>query len=229
MAARSPLEEALRALRDDWEGVTRELDEEARAQLIELVREYRGAEPDERPDVALHIAMFLGEVLPRDHPVRRALAEGDSSVRGVGTADPSLDVQAEVDALFAELDELAAAGSARAQAVWEAKARLLSFPTVTAAELRERGADPAAHALVRLTDPAGEQRLPAFQFDADGRPLPVVLRINEILGARTDPWGVASWWLDPNARLRDAPFRLLGRMPDEDLTAAASAVVEDGD
>jgi len=56
-----------------------------------------------------------------------------------------------------------------------------------------------------------------------------VLQINAMLGADTDPWGTASWWLEDNARLEDAPSRLLGRMADEDLAAAAAAVTEDGD
>ncbi|MGW6693847.1 hypothetical protein ACWF62_08730 [Rhodococcus sp. NPDC054953] len=49
--------------------------------------------------------------------------------------------------------------------------------------------------------PVGGQKLyPAFQFDAARkRVLPIVAEINARLGAKDDPWGVASWWLTPTA------------------------------
>lgn len=49
--------------------------------------------------------------------------------------------------------------------------------------------------------PAAAQKLyPAFQFDAARRQVrPIVAEINEQLGAKDDPWGVASWWLNPTA------------------------------
>src|SRR5690606_23741460 len=161
----------------------------------------------------------LGETLPADHAVRRALARGDSLMRAVGTADPP---QADLDALFAELLRLVAPAH-------EAKARMLIAPSLSPRQVSERGHDPDDPALIRLMSDAGETRLPSFQFDESGAPRPVVLQINAMLGADTDPWGTASWWLEDNARLEDAPSRLLGRMADEDLAAAAAAVTEDGD
>jgi len=49
--------------------------------------------------------------------------------------------------------------------------------------------------------PAGGHKLyPAFQFDAERRQVrPIVAEINTALGAKTDPWGTASWWLSPTA------------------------------
>ena len=49
--------------------------------------------------------------------------------------------------------------------------------------------------------PASRQKLyPAFQFDSPHRKVrPMVAQINWILGAKADPWGVASWWLNPTA------------------------------
>ncbi|MDI9913771.1 hypothetical protein [Rhodococcus sp. IEGM 1379] len=47
--------------------------------------------------------------------------------------------------------------------------------------------------------PASGQKLyPAFQFDSTHQKVrPIVAQINRILGAKDDPWGVASWWLNP--------------------------------
>ncbi|MCJ0907136.1 hypothetical protein [Rhodococcus sp. ARC_M6] len=49
--------------------------------------------------------------------------------------------------------------------------------------------------------PASGQKLyPAFQFDSEHQKVrPIVAQINRILGAKDDPWGVASWWLNPTA------------------------------
>lgn len=53
---------------------------------------------------------------------------------------------------------------------------------------------------------------PAFQFDPlAARIHPVVAEVNRVLGAAEDPWGVASWWISPHARLapRQAPRDLI--------------------
>lgn len=54
---------------------------------------------------------------------------------------------------------------------------------------------------------------PMFQFDLDRRTLhSVASRVNQILGAESDPWGVASWWFSGNARLGGLqPSELLGQ------------------
>ena len=68
---------------------------------------------------------------------------------------------------------------------------------------------------------------PAFQFDKDRRQVrPEVQRANEILDARDDPWGVASWWISRNARLGAKPMELIGTNRSEDIVRAAEAVVE---
>ncbi|SDD72150.1 hypothetical protein SAMN05444580_10661 [Rhodococcus tukisamuensis] len=39
-----------------------------------------------------------------------------------------------------------------------------------------------------------------FQFDAARQQVrPIVAEINQQLNAKGDPWGVASWWLNPTA------------------------------
>lgn len=105
--------------------------------------------------------------------------------------------------------------------------RLLQEPSLTAAELRtEFRQDPDRPHLIRLARPGGPTRLPAFQFDAEGRPLPVVLAVNELLDSAGDPWGVADWWLGPNLWLGRPPAQLLGTCPDAHLLAAASTLGE---
>ena len=53
-------------------------------------------------------------------------------------------------------------------------------------------------------------RYPKFQFDLQHNDIyEVVAEVNEILGAKRDPWGVASWWLHPNERVGDCPVNLI--------------------
>lgn len=70
---------------------------------------------------------------------------------------------------------------------------------------------------------------PAFQIDLDaGRVDPVVQRVNRLLGADEDPWGVASWWLSPGARLSGRSPKDCLHDPDlrERLPEIAEALVE---
>jgi hypothetical protein len=66
--------------------------------------------------------------------------------------------------------------------------------------------------------------LPVFQFDPAGRLLPEVQAVNEMLDAGADPWGVADWWLGPNAWLDAVPADLVGRGAGRLLLEAARAV-----
>lgn len=64
---------------------------------------------------------------------------------------------------------------------------------------------------------------PAFQFDPLERRLrPVVASVNIALGARDDPWGVASWWSSATPRLDGAaPLTLLGTAREDSLLRLA--------
>ncbi|GAB2880983.1 hypothetical protein [Streptomyces mayteni] len=114
------------------------------------------------------------------------------------------------------------------EVVTAVRRRLLAAPSRSAGELDPRVAgDPLAAGLIRLNDPIRGPRYPDFQFDPDeGGPFAVVARINRLLLADQDPWGAADWWLGGNRWLADAPASLIGRVPDELLTAAAVALVE---
>lgn len=52
---------------------------------------------------------------------------------------------------------------------------------------------------------------PAFQFDEErGRVYPAAARVNAILHAAEDAWGVASWWVSMDSGIGRVPKELLG-------------------
>jgi len=107
------------------------------------------------------------------------------------------------------------------------EAWLLSAPHLTEHEVSVCGVDPARSDLIRLPGPDQQQILPAFQFDDENLPRPIVTAINTLLNVDDDPWGVADWWLGKNAWLRGIPADLLGLIPDESLMRAAQAEVQE--
>ena len=62
---------------------------------------------------------------------------------------------------------------------------------------------------------------PAFQFDGDGRPKPVVAEVLQALGKR-GPWQIASWFVTPNGWLSDdrCPVDVMDTDPDAVVNAA---------
>ena len=110
----------------------------------------------------------------------------------------------------------------------EAQESILAAPSVTEAQVRDRGVDPGSPGLIRLSGTAGDIRLPAFQFGPGGHPYPVVTQINVLLDAGDDPWGVADWWLGLNGWIDAIPAESIGRVDDETLIAAARAVFQEG-
>ncbi len=55
---------------------------------------------------------------------------------------------------------------------------------------------------------------------------PEVAKVNEVLDAASDPWGVASWWLSVNARLGSRPMDLVGTGEAEAVIRAAEATLQ---
>lgn len=50
----------------------------------------------------------------------------------------------------------------------------------------------------------GRYLYPAFQFDATTAAVrPIVAEVNRLLDAKTDPWGVTSWWISPSGWLKE--------------------------
>ena len=90
--------------------------------------------------------------------------------------------------------------------------RLLAGSTLSVADVRVGGSDPAGRACygsARRTVSSGSR---LSQFDAGRRPLAVVLTVNQLLLGDRDPWGVTSWWLTANVWLDGSPAPL-GRVP----------------
>ena len=67
----------------------------------------------------------------------------------------------------------------------------------------------------------GRVLYPAFQFDGDGRPKPVVAEVLQALGKR-GPWQIASWFATPNGWLSDdrRPVDVMDTDPDAVVNAA---------
>lgn len=106
----------------------------------------------------------------------------------------------------------------------EIERRLLSAPALSEAQVRDYGQNPQRADLIRLDREDGGVQLPAFQFDKRGRPFWVVTKVNTILDAEDDPWGVADWWLGRNAWFDAVPAELIGHVANEILIEAAQAV-----
>ena len=68
---------------------------------------------------------------------------------------------------------------------------------------------------------------PAFQIDSSRQEIHrEVLKVNQILEAASDPWGVASWWISVNARLGSRPMDLVGSGEGEAVIRAAEAAIQ---
>jgi hypothetical protein len=98
--------------------------------------------------------------------------------------------------------------------------RSTTNPRQYAARLRREGD------LLALPIRKNSFEYPAFQFDRRGQIFPVARKVNALLGAASDPWGVASWWVSPHGALPHSasPRTLLGKQ-DEMLMAIAKAEV----
>ncbi|MBO1416197.1 hypothetical protein [Streptomyces sp. FH025] len=235
-------EALLALLRRHWDDVAAALDERHREVLLARLDALAGLQGGDEMAVkrALHGVKLALLPLPLDHPVRRAL-DGVRLVAAdprpaAGAARELLDwlsastaqsVEQPVEQSDRQPDERPdeQAGTREADAlVAEAQRRLLAAPALSDAQLDSLRVPDAG--LIRLLDTEGEPRFPAFQFAADGSPLPVVTRINALLLADQDPWGAADWWLGGNSWLGGTPARLLGLVSDDLLTAAAVALTE---
>jgi hypothetical protein len=232
-AGQMTLPNAIRVLAESWADVTARLTGEQRAVLAGLLGEVLASHGVARRDAALDIMELVIPLLPPEHRVRRAFAEeGKKFDGGPADWDPALTA---VTALRPQMAEIAGAiklvarpdAAPRPDGIRQAAERwLLAAPALDPAEVRRRGGDPDDPGLIRL-GPAGDARLPSFQFGADGRPYPVVTAINRLLAAEDDPWGVADWWLGPNAWIGAVPADVIGDIDDQLLIEAARAVVEE--
>ncbi|MFF7588698.1 hypothetical protein ACFZCK_14545 [Kitasatospora purpeofusca] len=217
--------EVLDVLQEHWDEVQEYLDETARAAVAALL-DAPSADPER---TARRIVRLVLAALPDGHPVRAALEDSVRYSRAVRVE--SLNRDAVLQVLDLVRGRPADGGpepepDALPVPPEDADDWLLAADSVSAADYRSGGHDPADPDLIRLTDRQGAVRLPSFQFDgASGRPLPVVVAVNRLLDADDDPWGVADWWLGANAWLDAVPARLLGTPGEHGLLAAARAEI----
>jgi hypothetical protein len=215
------IEDAVAALPEHWDDVMTRLGAARSEELAELVEAIGG--PDHARAVS-RLADLLVEGLPRQHPVRRALLEGDlyaSATLDWAAVTATLRERAGRPEAVSPGGRERRRGNSILRSVTE---RLLSAPALTEEEIRRRGADPADPGLVRLDRPDGSGQWPAFQFAPDGGPLPVVREVNRELDAAAHPLGAADWWLSRNGWLGAQPSLLIGRIPDDHLIRAARAI-----
>ncbi|MDS0133225.1 MULTISPECIES: hypothetical protein [unclassified Amycolatopsis] len=182
------------------------------AELVSLLRVFSASTEAGRDRVASEIARLVMRSLGPDDPVFKALNETRyAHVR-----------QGSLAALFSVRLALGLPASD------DPRERILGSQPVTAAtELRSHGVDPDLPDLIRLPRPDGSVSVPDFQFDVDRRPRSVVLQVNRVLGAETDPWAVADWWVSGNVWLDAVPVTLVAdRIAEPGLVAAATAAVD---
>ncbi|MFD7657194.1 hypothetical protein ACFV4N_24730 [Actinosynnema sp. NPDC059797] len=211
------LRHAVEALVEHWDPVLAGLPPADATRLVELAGALaRATEEREARRAATAVVRFLGTVLPEDHPVLLALQAWEPRLSsGAGTEWSSLSAALGARQRPAPTPEEVARG---------AEAWLLEADAVDERALRDSGQDPADPDLVRLERPDGGSQWPAFQFGPDHEVREVVRRVNRLLEADEDPWGVADWWLGENALLDDrVPAQLIGRVDDEVLIEAAAS------
>lgn len=116
-----------------------------------------------------------------------------------------------------------------------ARSRFLAeFPTLTSQEIAELNGSRASNsaALAHRWKAAGRifalnvarvDRYPAFQLGEDGKPLPVIARILEVM-ADEEPWTIALWFVSNSGWLKGKrPVDLLRTQPDAVVDAARRA------
>lgn len=157
------------------------------------------------------VAVFLRTILTEEDQVSE-LAGEPQNVLDVVSVMTDIALQSQARSAVLAVPMLDSQGVARAMGVQGKNLR------EAASELRRNGAVVG----VRY----GQRYLyPAFQFDlADGRPWPVVVDVNRLLGAAGDAWAVASWWVSESPRLQwRRPMDLVGTREQDDLVMLAEA------
>jgi serine/threonine protein kinase len=175
----------------------------------------------------------LTELRP-DHEFRAHVRERISShLRAL--ADPSLEASRRAG-LETDPDRIAEAVLEELSLTAAARERIRAEEQIGLNELalRREGSPRVLEAMTKalaaegaLTLPVGDgYRYPTFQFDVRWQVTPEVAAANRTLRASSDPWGAASWWLSPNARIDGrAPRDLVGEDPDT-IIEIAGAVIE---
>ncbi|MFC9647155.1 hypothetical protein [Streptomyces sp. NPDC056937] len=240
------MEDLNRIVADHLAELVARLDADGRAEVASIQARMRAAS-DPKP-YARRLLLALAEALPPDHPVAQAIlrqanwrapdvldraaidaeAAAILSLAGLSFEPedvPTTDVPM-TDAPTTEAAGVATAAPGPAALMDLVRRRVLAAtPVLSDDEARALGRHGAAPDLIRLDAPGGATAFPRFQFEPSGRPREVVVRVNQLLGADRDPWGVTAWWLATNVWLGDPPADLLGADRDDDLVACAGATL----
>lgn len=195
-----------------WSELAQTLDEHDRDRLVRvLARAVHGEQWD--PQEVLEIVM---QGAPATDSVWAALDQ--RATRRSRSARPNLIASAAALRWVLETTRSPAAALADPEAVEAAaEAAVLEVPLV-----KMPGPEHPRGVLVLLVQ--GTHMAPSFQFDDMGRPIEAAQQINLLLEAEEDPWGVASWWLTPNAWLHAIPSDELRAGDPGRVLAAARAV-----
>jgi hypothetical protein len=233
------LADVVGAIAESWDDVMGHLSRADREAAAGYAREIlRSDDEASRFAAAQHLVDLAAPALPAGHPVRRALAtEASKFVSAAQSWAAANGLLAQITRADLPPEVLGGRGGGspapRGQPApgteeirQGAEAWLLSAPALAEEEVLRQGVDPKDRGLIRLSPSGAAARLPAFQFDPNGHPYPVVMLINRILDAAGDPWGVADWWLGPNAWIDAVPAESIGQITDGVLIAAARAVFE---
>ncbi len=201
--------DAVAVLSSRWRAMSEELDEPARQRLDALTARHRRVNDRDVSRAWHEIVEFALNHLPAASGIRRDLLTAlEVPRRGAGQ------------------DTLAPLPGSALTALPSIEDWIGAAKAYSPAHVQRMGADPEQPGLIRIPRPDGRPALPAFQFTRAGEPNPVVLRINRLLGADDDPWGVADWWLCPNVWLGATPAHVLDTVDDDVLVAAAAVVTE---
>jgi hypothetical protein len=198
----------LAAAAADWGRLSRLLEPGTRRTLSERLSRLRAEEG--APDTAAALAArTLLDALPADESAR--LQQHGDTGRFTDVAQPQLyEGYTAADLCMLVLDGNPMVGPV----LGPVRERLLREPATPWTE----GVDPR---LITLFGQDGRRRLPLFQFEAGTMPWRIVLEVNSVLRAATDPWGAADWWLSRTTWWDGTPAALLGRGRDAELLGAA--------
>lgn len=213
-----PLTEAVRALERAEPG------RERAEALLDVMSEVSSSEPDLRRFrfsllASLRSALAAGRVAEELAGSPRMLVEG-IELPGFGPADIAR--------------EATVRGLARARVFDEEMFTASAVSTL----LGSRSQNPRQYAnkLRSRSEIVGvphqnQYLYPAFQFDAEHHRIrPGAARVNTILRAAEDPWGVASWWISPNGSLHGrAPKELLTEPDGETILVESARDIAEGE
>ncbi|MFD5131012.1 hypothetical protein [Streptomyces olindensis] len=197
----------LAAAAADWDRLAALLQPDRRPPLTAHLSRLRTGTDDR--DTATLAARALLDALPADESARLR-RHGDTGRFTGAPGDPQYAGYAAADLCLLVLDGNPMVGPV----LGPVRDRLLREPSTPWTE----GADPR---LIALTGTDGHRRMPLFQFEAGTMPWRIVLEVNAVLRADTDPWGAADWWLSRTTWWDGTPAALLGRGRDAELLGAA--------